>query len=75
MKSIEQFKNEIKETLEPVCHGNSAKYFILKLKEKAEQELNIKQSEVAELFENSFGFCFEIDNELESIFPDQFGNR
>lgn len=74
-QKIEEFQDNVRMELEPICTYSDAYNTLLRIKDDAKKELGASDQETAELMEAHFGNCAEIDDALEEIFPAQFEGR
>lgn len=72
---LEALKNEIKSKLEPVGDYHAAMTVITVMANKAKNQYRIAEKDIAELFEDSFGFCAQIDDALDTMYPSTYANR
>lgn len=75
LKQLELLKDEIKSKLEPVGDYHAAVTVITVMANKAKNQYNIAEKDIAELFEDSFGACAQIDEALDTMYPSTYANR
>ena len=72
---LETLKEEIKSKLEPVGDYHGAMTVITVMANKAKNQYKIAEKDIAELFEDSFGVCAQIDDALDTMYPRTYSNR
>lgn len=72
---IDEFQLDVKHELSSIADFDTAYETLKRIQKDAKSELDATDDEVAELMEEHWGHCAEIDDALCEVFPKQFENR